>query len=114
MLYQLRPPTIEATQIAAADMAAQLLGGEVVDAPDGCWAVEVERDGVLLRWEGRLGDYLASNPWRVMPRQGFEADWVASDVVLTARTAQAAATTILGLRRASLDVTDSALIGVAL
>ena len=99
MLYQLRPPTIEATQIAAADMAAQLLGGEVVDAPDGCWAVEVERDGVLLRWEGRLGDYLASNPWRVMPRQGFEADWVASDV---------------GLRRASLDVTDSALIGVAL
>ena len=37
-----------------------------------------------------------------------------TDVVLAARTAQAAATTILGLRRASLDVTDSALIGVAL
>ena len=114
MIFQQRPATIEATQITTASIAAQLLGGDVVDAPGGCWAVECGRDGVLLRWEGRLGDYLAANPWRVIDRAAFESQWVASDAVLAARAAQASATTILGLRKGSLEVTDSALIGGAL
>ena len=111
MLYQLRPPTIEATQIAAAALAAQLLGGDVVDAPDGGWAVEAERDGVRLRWEGRLGDYLAAHPWRVIDQATFESQWVAMGVILAARSAQGSATTILGLRKGSVEVTNSALIG---
>lgn len=111
MIFQQRPATIEATQITTASIAAQLLGGDVVDAPGGCWAVEVERDGVRLHWSGQLGDYLASGPWQVIDRATFEALWVPMDVILAARSAQSSSTTILGLRKGSVEVTDSALIG---
>lgn len=111
MIFQQRPATIEATQITTASIAAQLLGGDVVDAPGGCWAVEVDRDGVLLSWEGAIGDYLVADPWRVVARATFEAAWVPVSVVVSARDAQASATTILGLRRGSVDLAAATLVG---